>query len=58
MVWGVCVGAEVILAAPARDWSCSQSCAQTGLNALEGMWSNVLRGCPRSSPWLVNSVYK
>lgn len=26
---GRCVGAEVILAAPARDWSCSQSCAQT-----------------------------
>lgn len=30
---GVCVGAEVILAAPARDWSCSQSCAQTAFNA-------------------------
>lgn len=26
---GVCVGAEVILTAPARDWSCSQSCAHT-----------------------------
>ena len=31
VVWGVCVGAEVILAAPARDWSCSQSCAQQPL---------------------------
>lgn len=34
---GVCVGAEVILAALARDWSCSQSCAQTAFNAWGGM---------------------
>lgn len=37
----VCVGAEVISAAAARDWSCSQSCAQTAINALAGMLSNV-----------------
>lgn len=54
----VCVGAEVILAALARDWSCSQSCAQTALNALGRMWSNVLTVCQRSSPWSVNSGYK
>lgn len=50
MVWGVCVGAEVILAALARDWSCSQSCAQTAFNALEecGLMPTVFQ---RSSPW-------
>lgn len=26
----------------ARDWSCSQSCAQAEFNAWAGMWSNVL----------------
>lgn len=49
----VCVEAEVISAAPARDWSCSQSCAQMAINALGGMWFNVLTVCQRSSPWSV-----
>lgn len=40
VVWGECVWAEVILAAAARDWSCSQSCAQAAINASGGVYYN------------------